>query len=282
MGGVLLHGIGKGSSGGADGTWRGLGGVDNESLTARLYGVGHKLPERSGEHRLFIQGDCSFAVNDVCVVVLREEARTSSTVTFFTYRWHQSDKERAIVQGEVLRQRISAFKRKKWVSAFDLLTGIAGTCLEGYQLAQRQGWMHRIDPAWEHDCKHCIYLGPMTEADEPVKSPGMDMHRVVTNTTDLYYCPVARPYPTVIARTGSRPSEYQSGILFGIDGFPPELNEAYRRAQYMCLLSGVSLPMINVLDSGKGSGKSGAWYGRLASDVSGEMLETWRWGEGDE
>lgn len=105
---------------------------------------------------------------------------------------------------------------------------------------------------WEHDCDDCIFLGPATaEHETPVKEDQVSEHGA--STVDLYYCPTARPFPTVIARYGDEPWEFKSGILFGMFALDDDLKEAYQRASAYGLINGLKLPHLNAIDQGSGS-----------------------------
>ena len=64
-------------------------------------------------------------------------------------------------------------------------------------------------PLFEHDCDECVFLGTYKD-------------------TDLYFCDPLRP--TVLYRYGNDPSEYGSGLGFGIQFPNSRYGEALRRA----------------------------------------------------
>lgn len=70
-------------------------------------------------------------------------------------------------------------------------------------------------PKFRHDCKECIHLGEF-------------------QGQDLYVCYQDCLGPTVIARHGNKPWEYQSGICFA--DTIPALGEARKRAVDLGLL----------------------------------------------
>lgn len=70
-------------------------------------------------------------------------------------------------------------------------------------------------PYFRHDCDRCTYLGSVEE-------------------TDLYFCGAVKSLPTVVARTGDDPAEYESGLSFIEE--VPLLALAYVRAQKLGLL----------------------------------------------
>jgi hypothetical protein len=198
---------------------------------------------------LLEQGDFIIAVNECCAVVGNgPELRVF--VSFFSYRWHVNDVERAKMEAELLKTRLDDMHRSELTE--HTLADLAAMCLEHYRRGERQGWMEEIKRFYEHDCDDCIFLGPATENHEtPIKDDRVTEAK--PGEVDLYYCPRERPFPTVIARYGARPHEYKSGILFGMFDLDDDLREAYQRATAYGLINGLKLPHLNVIDQGKGS-----------------------------
>ena len=50
-------------------------------------------------------------------------------------------------------------------------------------------------PLYKHDCEECAYLGSELVYHKPV---------------DVYYCPVQKPYPSMVVRHGNEGHEYSS------------------------------------------------------------------------
>lgn len=215
----------------------------------------------------FVQGDHIIAVNESCAVIGHGPDRRVS-VSFFSYRWNVLDEDRAKMNAELLRERLEDFERS--VITADTMSAMAAECLTHYKIGEREGWLEEIPAIWEHDCEDCIFLGPMT-ADGGIPSVKKDQ---TTNESpleprvDLYYCPEARPFPTVIARYGPDGPDYKSGMLFGMFDLDPDLKEAYRRATSYGLVNGVKLPRLNAIDQGTGS------IGRVISEDELDELGT--------
>lgn len=204
--------------------------------------------EKFNDGVMLQQGDYIMAVNESCNVVGNGPERRVF-VSFFSYRWHVNDVERAQMEAELLKARLDDAHRSELTE--HTLAGLAAMCLEHYRRGERQGWVQEIPPMWEHDCDDCIFLGPATaDHQTPVKEDQVSEHGA--STVDLYYCPTARPFPTVIARYGGEPWEYKSGILFGMFALDDDLKEAYQRASAYGLINGLKLPHLNAIDQGPG------------------------------
>lgn len=203
---------------------------------------------RFKDAHLLQQGDFIIAVNECCAVV-GNGPQHRVFVSFFSYRWNVHDVERATMEAELLKERLNDMHRNPMNE--HTLADLATMCLDHYRRAEKQGWMEEIRPFWKHDCEDCIYLGPATAAREtPPKDDRVTMPDGLE--VDLYYCPEARPFPTVIARYGSEPHEYKSGILFGMMALDDDLKEAYQRATSYGLINGIVLPRLNAIDQGPG------------------------------
>ena len=197
---------------------------------------------------IIIQGHAVIAVNECCTVVgLSTDRRVD--VSFFTHRWRQEDPDRARMHAEVLTERLKDLDRKPLTDK--TLIEVCDVALSHYMMAEKQGWMVRVRPHWEHDCRDCIFLGPMND----------DRHAreivVASDRVDLYYCPNETPFPTVIARYGNDGPEYKSGIAFGMHGLDPELAEAWERVKMMRLDIGAKLPRLNAIHQGSGQPPAG-------------------------
>jgi len=204
--------------------------------------------DRFNDGILLQQGDYIMAVNESCNVVGNGPERRVF-ISFFSYRWHVHDVERAKMEAELLKERLDDAHHNPLTE--HTLADMATMCLEHYRRGERQGWLEEIPPMWEHDCDDCIFLGPATaDHHTPVKEDQVSEHG--KTTVDLYYCPTERPFPTVIARYGSQPHEYKSGLLFGQFSLEPDLTEAYNRATAYGLINGIKMPRLNVIDQSEG------------------------------
>lgn len=85
------------------------------------------------------------------------------------------------------------------------------------------GYIVALQPAHEHDCDKCIFLG---------RSGPWSL-----GAYDYYFCEQHGGIPTVIARNGPEGS-YKSGLLFGAIGADRELAEALHLAVSTGLLVG--------------------------------------------
>lgn len=205
---------------------------------------------RYKDAHLIIQGDFHIAINEACVISGHGPSR-KVTVTFSEHRWIVKDRERAKMHGEILTERLKDFHKGNLSE--DVLATMASICMDHYLIGEKQGWLSRISPAFTHDCDDCVFMGAIANDEEPF-------------LLDLYYCPSASPYPTVIARYGSAPHENKSGILFGMFNLDDDLREAYMRANGMGLINGIKLPRLNAMDHGIGS-SSKSWKPRAVAAV---------------
>ncbi|MBW2168318.1 MAG: hypothetical protein JRG69_03485 [Deltaproteobacteria bacterium] len=200
------------------------------------------------------QGDFRIAVNECCAVIGNGPERRIS-ISFLSYRWDVLDEVKSKMHAELLKERLNGFERNRL--DFKVLVDIATVCMDHYKLGEEQGWLREIKPYWEHDCKDCIFLGPMVEGGSVAEKNDQTLEEIpVWPRLDLYYCPNKAPFPTVIVRHGNEGHEYKSGILFGMFDLDDDLHEAYQRATLMGLLSGIKLPRINALDMGRGIKKN--------------------------
>jgi len=193
------------------------------------------------------QGKYAMAVNECCVVQLDREA-PAVKVSFMEYRWHLADADRVAYQAEQLRKKLGQYRQKR--TSAELIVAMATECMLAYRRVEEAGWLSRIEPSWEHDCEHCIFLGPMQREEGDKRADGV--RRMVPQRTDLFYCPENKPYPTVVARFGATERDIYRGLLPGLGGLNADLYEAARRAKSMGLLDGIQLPPLTVLDNGTG------------------------------
>jgi len=78
---------------------------------------------------------------------------------------------------------------------------------------KHEGSIREVIPTYQHDCADCIFLGRSR------------------SFMDLYFCEQgSSPFPTIIARWGSEPSENKSGLLIAATGQDEELFEGLELA----------------------------------------------------
>lgn len=181
-----------------------------------------------------MQGGNPITTNECCTITGHVRDK-SLKVAFFHNRWEVLDKAKAVVNAEKLKNSLASIEGGD--DTMETVIALADICLHHYKAGEAEGWLREVRPAWEHDCEDCIFLG-RANGDEVV---------------DLYYCPNARPWPTLIARFSDEPHDYISGLVFGMCNLDERLAQAYRIAMETNLLTGVKSPIVNVIDQGGGS-----------------------------
>lgn len=92
----------------------------------------------------------------------------------------------------------------------NLVSVLMGEAVDVLLSMKHDGMIIEIEPLFVHDCDDCVFLG-----------------RSADQVHDLYFCDQqAGPFPTVIARYGSKKYQNKSGLLGALSGHDVELKEA--------------------------------------------------------
>jgi len=151
---------------------------------------------------------------EYCVIGFNEITRSIS-VTNFPGRFEATAKSSSD-SGTEIANGLGAALDKFLFNAVDDHTvhAMMATVTESLVSAKRRGSIREVLPHYEPDCADCVFLGRSERA-----------------LMDLYFCEQrGGPFPTIIARWGSRPEENKSGLLIALTRQDDELYEGLELA----------------------------------------------------